>query len=317
MSSSPLDETDSLIEHAILVTTFSRRFDEAFRLIEQLRAEGVGAPIFVVVNGDYPAGGHDSGHRGPFLSRLATVPGVNPIFLGSGRGLSYVLNTGLRLCHARKVLVLADDVWIESGKAPELVDLSWRSLDEAGCLVFNMDMGHFAVRRDALISVGFFNEALPGIGWEDSDILWRFGLSDVRMLFVRSPSLQNQGLESGFEDVISEKVGSKYSLSSRVVMEHLLWDLKRVSRRQPPAYAEADASIVRAVRPRLQRGVSKTPYPFEAAVDEMATLGKSRDSAKILSVARAAIDRYRLLRSSGARRRLTYLMARRWGSRPR
>ena len=316
MTSSLLDETDSLIERAILVTTFSRRFDEAFRLIEQVRGEVVGVPIFVVVNGDYPVGGHDAGHRDPFLSRLAMVPGVNPIFLGSGRGLSYVLNTGLRLCHARKVLVLADDVWIESGKALELVELAWRSLDEAGLLVFNMDMGHFAVRREALIRVGFFNEALPGIGWEDSDILWRFGLLGIRMLFVRSPSLQNQGLESGFEDVVSEKVGSKYSLSSRVVMEHLLWDLKRVSRREMPAYAQEDATTIRAVSPRLQKAVSKTPYPFEAAVDEMATLGQSRDSAKILSVVRATIDRYRLFGSSGERGRLAYLMARVWSSRP-
>lgn len=283
------------IPRALVITTFQVRFSEALRLVQDLRNRQVKDPIFVAINGDFPSGGHKEGARSRFLRDLTKFEGINPICLGSGRGLSYVLNASLRLSHAEKVVVLADDCVFTSGSAGRVVKRMFDDLEDSDCVILNNDMGHFAVRREALHRVGWFNEALPGIGWEDTDFIFRIILDGgLSLRFRRDEEVWNSGSLSGFDDIVPEKEGSKYSLINKTIMRSILWNFNRkVGARGMAKVSNVGGVVLNNLPPaRPTRSMKSHAAPFEKLHEELWDLHKASDSKEIQEHLGIVMPRY-------------------------
>lgn len=274
-----------------MVTTFEARFQSALNLVRELRNSGVTVPIFVVINGNFPRGGHVSKARDDFLRQLVQFPSINPICLGSGRGLAYVLNSALKLTHAERIAVLADDCEFEPSTTQSAVQDLFSDLETTDLVVLNNDMGNFGVTRHCLISVGWFNEFMTGIGWEDADFIWRTRLdTSLRVSFRSDNRLRNSGSDLGFESIVAEKPGSKYSLVNRVVMREIFWNFNRSAKGLGgPALANGD--LPESSRPKRRRKMAPNPLPLEGLAEMLWSLNNEVDPTTIQRASGYALRR--------------------------
>lgn len=279
------------LEQAIVVTTFEARFDSAYHLLKILREAAPRVPIFVIVNGNFPSGGHDGGPRDRFLREVVALGSISPICLGSGRGLAYVLNSALKLAHADRVAVFADDCQILPNAAAGLVLDLLEDLRSADLVVLNNDMGHFGVTRRCLVINGWFNEVFTGIGWEDTDFIWRARMKrSLKVVFRSDLRIQNSGSEVGFTDIIGEKVGSKYSLVNKVLMKEIFWDFRRKGKARDMVEQQG---FPRTSEPKRRRTREINPLPLEGFAEEYWHFNFERNQKILAEASKKAVARLR------------------------
>lgn len=209
-------------KRAIVVTAHSKRFESSAAALIRTLAENTELPIFVVINGDFPESGFQTNVRCTFLAQITQFPTVNPVCIGTGRGMSFLWNTGIRMTAADQILVLSDDLGIDQTSVGGFINACFTALDRSDLVIANGSFGHFALRRSLIDEVGWFDELLLGFGEEDGDFVWRCQANPtIRIQEIFHPGLYNLGAETGFEDVV--KGTGKYSLFNRVVMFSALY----------------------------------------------------------------------------------------------
>lgn len=196
---------------AIVVTTFAPRFfSHALPTIQALRRAGVTNEIFVVINGDQ-GGRFDAALRGQFLSQLATLDNVNPVCLGTGRGMAEMWNIGARTANAKKIILLNEDLIVSIKTAEDCIRALESALDENGLVILNESFGHFGVTKAALMRCNWFDERFLGFGEEDGDFIWRyekeFGIKPGNLYHS---GLNNAASKTGYENIV-DSGRSKYS----------------------------------------------------------------------------------------------------------
>lgn len=167
-------EYGSTSDFPIVVTTFSKRLmSNCAPLLAQLRAAGIINPIYVVINGDFKSS-LDFDSRAEFLSECTRYPKIQPICFGTFRGLSTLWNTGVRMAGGQTTLILNDDLLVMSRTIIEDVKELFRLSIQKGLVVYNNHWSVFAISRECINRVGWFDENLIGIGEEDGDYELRY-----------------------------------------------------------------------------------------------------------------------------------------------
>ncbi len=196
------------------ITTFEARFDQYFvPLLKRIR-EYTDNEIVIAVNGE---NGRPFGeeYRRKLLKVLADYDNVYPIFFPRFRGLSKLWNTiAIHATHDH-ILMLNDDIMIES---PDFMDDVSDAISRNGGKTFliNRSWSHYLVNRDELDTLGYFDERLLGIGEEDGDMSWRY----IKQYGKAIPSFKIKGFQNYAEETvrsykpvnIQTHSGTKYSL---------------------------------------------------------------------------------------------------------
>lgn len=202
-------------EHiSIGITTFEARFERYFvPLLRRIR-EHTDNEIVVAVNGENNRPFSEE-YRRNLLRFIAEFDNVYPIFFPRFRGLSKLWNSiAIHATHDH-MLMLNDDIMIESGNfMGDICD----SLRRNGGKTFliNRSWSHYLINRNELDTLGYFDERLLGIGEEDGDMTWRY----IKQYGEAIPSFKIKGFENYAEEsVLSYKPvniqthsGTKYSL---------------------------------------------------------------------------------------------------------
>ncbi len=196
---------------AIVITTFGPRFfSHAIPTIKDLREAGVTNEIFLVINGDQ-GGRYDIQLRDSFLKAICEFERINPICLGTGRGMAEMWNIGARLANTRHIIVLNEDLVVSKPFARDCINLLDHELKSNGLVVLNESFGHFAVTKDALIDTNWFDERFLEFGEEDGDFIWRYEkISGKKLKNVFHPGLNNVASNRGYELIVNTGE-SKYS----------------------------------------------------------------------------------------------------------
>lgn len=196
---------------SIVLTTFSPRFfSHAIPTISSLRDAGVTNEIFLVINGDQGSR-YESQLRKTFLQAVCEFDDVNPICLGSGRGMAEMWNTGIRLANTPHVIVLNEDLSVSKEYAKDCINLLDLELKTHPLVVLNESFGHFAVTKQAIIETNWFDERFLGFGEEDGDFIWRFERrTGSKIRNVYHPGLNNVASKTGY-GLIANSGESKYS----------------------------------------------------------------------------------------------------------
>lgn len=202
---------------AVVITTFSSRFFEnCLPLIESLRRAKIESPIYLVVNGDFDSA-FDQGARKEFLSHSLRFD-VNPICFGTFRGLATMWNVGIRHADSDVTIVLNDDLLVLDKDLDSLFNSLASEAALQGLSVLNNHWSVFAISRECVNKVGWFDERLLGIGEEDGDYARRYSNHfGKEPPILHSRSLHNTVAESADRGV-AKGVG-KYSKWNRVFIQ--------------------------------------------------------------------------------------------------
>lgn len=196
------------------ITTFEARFDRYFvPLLKRIR-EYTDNEIVIAVNGENNRAFGEE-YRNNLLKFIAGYEKVYPIFFPRFRGLSKLWNSiAIHATHDH-ILMLNDDIMIDSKNfMNDVCDLIRRNKGKT--FLINRSWSHFLINRDELDTLGYFDERLLGIGEEDGDMTWRY----IKQYGESIPSYKIKGFQNYAEETVRSykpvnvqtHSGTKYSL---------------------------------------------------------------------------------------------------------
>lgn len=202
---------------SIGITTFEARFDQYFVPLLKKMREYTDSEIIVAVNGENNRP-FSNEYRNKLLKYIADHDNVYPIFFPEFRGLSKLWNTiAIHATHDH-VLMLNDDIMVDS---PNFMTEIGRSLSRNNGRTFliNRSWSHFLLSKEELDTLGYFDERLLGIGEEDGDMTWRY----LEQYGEPITSFKIKGFQNYAEETvrsykptnIQTHSGTKYSLFNR------------------------------------------------------------------------------------------------------
>ena len=195
------------------ITTFSLRFDFVKNLITKIRELGVENNIYLCINGEKNSDFKDS-YRKDILKLCEDNSNVYPIFFVEMRGLSKLWNS--LIIHSTKddVLILNDDIILESDHLFRSVSEHIQSKQYFGLSKINNTFSYFVINKSLINDLGYFDERLLGFGEEDGDITYRL----IKQKGVDVYNLYAQGIQNIVSDIRHEHVKKgigKYSFFNR------------------------------------------------------------------------------------------------------
>ena len=240
------DRTDAESSRGIVLTTFEKRFfSSALPLIQQLRDAGIDYPIIVLINGNLD-GNHNQDLRRKFISELAKFKNLGVVTNFQFSGISKHWNLGIQLLGTESVACFSDDLVVSRHFKNELESV-FDAVKVAG-LVTIEGFAAFAITRELIDEIGWFDERFLGFGEEDGDYVWRY----IKR-FEKDPprfksfSLVHQNLQSRGDEVAGI---SKYSLFN------LTW-------RETKYVENSEGIFGRFDRPQIQRILDTDYHPME------------------------------------------------------
>lgn len=208
------------IQYKIVIITFSKRIlNSCLLLIKELRSSGIAQQIFVGINGDLDKS-YESSIRQKFFREISELQDVNVVCFGNFESLAKMWNRTIQATGSEIVIVLNDDIIVDKKEVAKTFDILAKRAQKYGICLLNSDWAHFAISKDALIQVGWFDERFLGIGEEDGDFSYRFEETFGQSVF--DFSLWRVGLTHDTSDVFDENLAKgkrKYSLFNWVFSE--------------------------------------------------------------------------------------------------
>lgn len=162
--------------YTIGVVTYHARFEEYFKpLIENLSRIFPDKEIICIINGH-----SDKTLQIKYLdsatSFMRKFPNVRYLTYDIGQSLSKCWNQLIILSHSEKTVILSDDVYVGDLFREQIEE----NIDKHDMFLINRSFAHFAISKNTIRKVGWFDERLPRIGWEDTDY-------KIRMIVAKEP----------------------------------------------------------------------------------------------------------------------------------
>ena len=169
--------------------------------------------IYLCINGEKDAQ-FDENYRKKIINLCLEHPNVYPIFFVETRGLSKMWNTLIVHSTKENILILNDDININSDNMFNVVGSHIESSEYFGLSIINNTFSFFVVNKKLIYDLGYFDERLLGFGEEDGDIMYRL----KKLIDKNVYRLNASGLENIVSDIrhthIKNGVG-KYSFFNR------------------------------------------------------------------------------------------------------
>jgi predicted glycosyltransferase involved in capsule biosynthesis len=205
---------------SIVIATFEKRFFEfALPLISSIRT-ATNIPITIVVNGNYKVVRDEKNYR-DFVIATQRYSNVSLVTFNTFRGWSSMINAGILHSDSDFTIIFNDDVYLNStGFVSELAKVI-DNVSEIKLALINNSWSHFAITRECLAAIGFFDEHFLGIGEEDGDYAYRY----KRHFGKDVPSITLSGLVNFVDTSRDESIAvtnGKYSLFNSVYLKFKL-----------------------------------------------------------------------------------------------
>jgi len=170
-----------------------------------------------VINGNFSAM-RDAKIYQDFVIATQSYQNVSLVTFNTFRGWSSLLNAGILHSDSEISIVLNDDVFLNpNGFQFELEEIT-EEVREQNLILLNNSWSHFAITKECLETIGFFDEHFLGIGQEDGDYALRFR----RHYGIDVPAKRVQGLLNFVDQSRDETVAvtnGKYSLFNNVYLK--------------------------------------------------------------------------------------------------
>jgi hypothetical protein len=206
----------SYAQCSIIITTFEKRFFEfALPLLISLRA-ATNIPITVVINGNFDSMRDDETYRS-FVTSTQKYSNVSLVTFNTFHGWASMLNAGILHSDTDVSFVFNDDVYLNPNLFGSELSTIIEEVQNSKLVLMNNSWSHFAITRECLAYVGFFDEHFLGIGQEDGDYAIRY-----KSTFSKDvPTIKVSGLVNFVDQSRDESIGvtnGKYSLFNSVYL---------------------------------------------------------------------------------------------------
>lgn len=149
--------------------TFHKRFDEWLKpLVIEIKKQRPDIEIVICVNGEINYFNED--YRKSILDFLKDYKNIFPIVYPRFRSFARMVNLGVQFSTEENVLVLSDDIILED----DFFHTYEHVLQSYQTFGVNVSFSVFSIAKRDLIKVGWFDERLLGMGWEDGDFFRRY-----------------------------------------------------------------------------------------------------------------------------------------------
>lgn len=201
----------------IIISTFERRFFEfTIPLLNSIRT-ATNIPVTIVINGNFNTVRDENIYR-RFVIATQEYPNVNLVTFNTFRGWSSMLNAGILHSDSEVSIVFNDDIYLNPNGLKADLDYILTAIREKHLILLNNSWSHFAISRECLSSIGFFDEHFLGIGQEDGDYAFRF----KSHFGFEVPTLNVSGLINFVDQSRDQEVAvtnGKYSLFNNVYLQ--------------------------------------------------------------------------------------------------
>ena len=179
--------------YSIGVVTYHARFEPYFMpLIKNLVRIFPDKEILCVINGH-----SDRTLQIKYMDRVTSFmrkfPNVRYITYDTGQSLSKCWNQLIIFSHTEKTVILNDDVFIGDYFREQLED----NMDKYDFFTINGSFSHFAISKNTIRKVGWFDERLSGVGWEDIDYAFRLQMAGIPCPSVKILGSLNLSTDTG------------------------------------------------------------------------------------------------------------------------
>ena len=157
--------------YTIAITTFSLRLGIVTDLIRQVRTH-TDRNILLCINGEKD-GNFNNDYRKSILNICSEYDNIFPIFFVETRGLAKMWNTLLSHSDNHHVMLLNDDIIVQSSDVFDKAQNHINSPEFTGVALINSSFSHYIVDRRVIDGIGYFDERLLGFGEEDGDLVYR------------------------------------------------------------------------------------------------------------------------------------------------
>jgi GR25 family glycosyltransferase involved in LPS biosynthesis len=159
-------------KYSIGVVTYHARFESYFMpLIENLARIFPDKEILCVINGH-----NEKTLQIQYLDKVTQFmrrfPNVRYLTNDIGQSLSKCWNHLMILAPEEKVIILSDDVYVGDFFREQIEKV----INKHEMFLINRTFCHFVMTKNTIREVGWFEERLPRIGWEDTDYRIRMKL---------------------------------------------------------------------------------------------------------------------------------------------
>ncbi len=198
--------------YSIGIVTYHARFESYFiPLIKNLSRIFPDKEIICVINGH-----SDKTLQISYLDKVTKFmkqyPNVRYLTYDVGQSLSKCWNQLIILSHTEKTVVLSDDVFIGDFFREQLEE----NISKYDFFAINRSFAHFVISKDIVRKVGWFEERLPRIGWEDTDYQFRLFMEKVPYPNVKILGSLNLHTDTEGSDWVNDptKPKSKYTYAN-------------------------------------------------------------------------------------------------------
>lgn len=158
--------------YGIGIMTYSKRREYITNLINDIRNQSE-IPIYIAVNCDYKLP-FDDEYRRFMLELCMEYSEVYCSFYLKFRGCAKIWNDLIINTSYDNLIILNDDVSMKNNFISDLIAHQVNTNNNT-VLKINNGWTGFCVNKNFMKRVGFFNENYIGIGFEDTEFVWRLG----------------------------------------------------------------------------------------------------------------------------------------------
>lgn len=199
--------------YSIGVVTYHARFEDYFKpLVRKLAKVFPDKEIICVLNG-HPDQTLQMLYLREAVHFLSTIPKVRYITHIDNQSLSKCWNELILLASFDNVLILNDDTQVSDLFRSELEPY----IGKQYLLNINRSWSHFLIRKETVRRIGWFEERLPGVGFEDSDYAYRLAMAGIPIDNLSADGIRNYAAKNerpGWENT-SPTIIKKYTGANR------------------------------------------------------------------------------------------------------
>ncbi len=155
--------------YSVLITTYYKRFEEWLKpLVIEIKKQRPDVELIVAINGELSYFNED--FRRSVLDFLKYYKNTFPIVFPRFRSMARMWNLGVQFSTENTTLALSDDITLTEG----FFDHYEKALEVCETFSINTSFSALSIAKHDLVNMGWFDERLLGMGWEDGDLIDRW-----------------------------------------------------------------------------------------------------------------------------------------------
>jgi glycosyltransferase involved in cell wall biosynthesis len=201
------------MKYSIGIVTYHARFESYFiPLIKRLAGIFPDIEIICVVNG-HPDRTLQINYLHRAVDFMKSFPNIKYLTYDENQSLSKCWNQLVILSNTDGILILNDDTQVTDLFRQEMES----KLNGLNFSVINNSWSHFFISKNIVKNVGWFDERLIGVGFEDIDYALRMGSSSIEVTNTECLGINNYVANQdnpGWQKVSDKMNSNKYSQSN-------------------------------------------------------------------------------------------------------